>query len=317
MVANKSERRKCGARPRTVVVFLCLIVAFYVHYQLGMPQERPDAEPILKTEPSSETVGDDCLTELPQFFRGIQEKRVFSQQGEDGVIEALLTRFGSPNHKYYVEFGTERVAPNYGQLNTRLLREQYNYTGFLMDGGFENQQFNQQREIITAYNINDLFAKYNVPHEFNLLSVDIDFDDYWVWQAVDNDKYRPRVVVTEFNSKLGPTENKVCNLKYADRWTGTDYFGASFQAFKALGQAKGYTVVYEESMGVNLFFVRTDLLQCPGLELRDEDIYKPARYGANGDGHPEDKTSRQWVINPDPTKLPDDSYPPPVDTKKL
>lgn len=60
-------------------------------------------------------MGIDCHNELPLFFWGIKERKVFSQNGEDGVIYALLTRFGSPHHKYYVEFRTETVGPNYGE----------------------------------------------------------------------------------------------------------------------------------------------------------------------------------------------------------
>jgi hypothetical protein len=183
-----------------------------------------------------------------------------------------------------------------------------------MDGSNENKELNQHKEFISAYNINDLFAKYEVPLEFNLLSIDVDFDDYWIWQAVDA-KYKPRVLIIEYNSKLGSTESMVTNLKYPSRWTGTDYFGASYQALKHLGLAKGYTLVFGETMGVNLFFVRTDLLQCPGLALNDEDIYKPPRYGAGG--HPTDRTSRRWVTNPDPKKPPGESYPPPVNTTEV
>jgi hypothetical protein len=70
---------------------------------------------------------------------------------------------------------------------------------------------------------------------------------------------------------------------------------------KATGQSKGYTLVYGEEVGANLFFVRTDLLACPGLVLEDAIIYKPA----------EKDFSRKYGIDPDPTKLPNDSYPPP------
>lgn len=258
-----------------------------------------------------------CQSELENFFyRGIQEKKIFSQNGEDGVIEALLDKFGSmePALKYYVEFGTQQVIPYLkGEINTRVLREQRNYTGLLMDGDWQNEEANQHKHKITADNIVGLFQTYQVPREFNLLSIDLDFDDYWVWQAIPNKDYRPRVVIIEYNSKLGLDDSRVVNLKDLRRWKGTDYFGASWQAMKQLGQAKGYTLVFAERMGVNLFFVRTDLLNCPGLVLDDTVLYRPPRYGANRKGHrTETNPDRKWVLNPDPYIMPSNIYPPPV-----
>lgn len=291
------------------IVFICLMVVMCV---VVLSTNNVSSSPSSSLRPKQPASSTSCQEELSSFFLNIQEESTYSQNGEDGVIQALLGRFGSDQHKYYVEFGTEQViAHQVGQINTRFLREHQDYKGLLMDGGFENEQVNQHKEIITPSNINDLFAKYHVPREFNLLSIDIDFDDWWVWQAIDSHKYNPRVVITEYNSKLGMTENKVVNPKDPKRWTGSDHFGASFQAMKRLAAYKGYTLVYGEDMGVNLFYVRTDLLQCPGLTLKDEDIYKPPRYGNGGHPHNSDEDAhRHYIFNPDPARMPDDSYPP-------
>lgn len=116
-----------------------------------------------------------------------------------------------------------------------------------------------KKEFITAENINQLLQKYRVPREFDLLSIDIDSNDYWVWKAIDN--YSPRVVVIEYNSCIPPNESKTIKYDPNARWDGTDYFGASLLALAKLGKSKGYSLVYCESSGVNAFFVRNDLIK--------------------------------------------------------
>jgi hypothetical protein len=49
-----------------------------------------------------------------------------------------------------------------------------------MDGGHEDASINLRKEFIRADNINALLAKYDVPAAFDLLVVDIDFNDFWV-----------------------------------------------------------------------------------------------------------------------------------------
>jgi len=105
---------------------------------------------------------------------------------------------------------------------------------------------------VTAENINDLLQKYEVPVSFDLLSIDLDGNDYWVWRAV---RRRPRVVVIEYNAHIGPADSRVIAYDPAFRWAGTDYFGASLRALRDLGQQKGYALVYCESTGTNAFFV--------------------------------------------------------------
>src|ERR1700722_3810434 len=99
------------------------------------------------------------------------EKRVFSQNGEDGVLEAIFNTIGKTN-QYYVEFGVESGA----ECNTRYLKDRYHWKGLLMDGGYQNESINLRKEFITAENINALFQKYDVPKQFDLLSIDIDFN---------------------------------------------------------------------------------------------------------------------------------------------
>ena len=230
-----------------------------------------------------------CEARLKTWFRkNVLDRSIYSQNGEDGIISALLFKFRGTAKKYYVEFGTESGV----ERNTRLLQEQLGYTGLLMDGSNSNPSINLHQEIVTPKNINALFKKYNVPNEFSLLSIDINYDDYWVWRAI-NDEYKPIVVVIEFNSKLGPNVIKVVDPTDTRRWTGSDYFGASYEAMKRLGASKNYTLVRTDANGVNLFFVRTDRLRCTGFDAGN--VFYPPNYGPGGAGHPKDTLGRRWI----------------------
>jgi hypothetical protein len=216
------------------------------------------------------------------------ERKVYSQQGEDGILEAIFAQIGSTNN-YFVEFG---VGPPYKggkkldvkihglECTTRYLQEK-GWNGLLMNGkGFP--EHNVKEEFITAENINDLFAKYDVPKEFDLLSIDIDFNDLYVWDAITG--YSPRVVVVEYNSAIPPTESKVVKYNAKRMWDYTNYFGASFLAFIKLGQKKGYTCIGCDKLGVNMFFVKDELID-GNFDLKDiQDLYKPPGYGKRVEG---------------------------------
>ena len=219
------------------------------------------------------------------------ESRTFSQNGEDGVIEAIFEFVGVIN-KYYVEFGVESGV----ECNTRLLREKLGWNGLLMDGNSENSVINLRKEFITAENINDLFRKHNVPAEFDLLSIDIDYNDFHVWNAI-SDYYQPRVVAIEHNASHLPSEDKVVVYGSSMMWDKTNYFGASIKAMYNLGRSKGYSLVYAEQRGVNLFFIRDDILENIDIEFSNvndvEALYQTPKYGNNG--HPKDPKNRKYL----------------------
>ena len=175
-------------------------------------------------------------------------------------------------NRFFVEFGCEDAT----ECNSAYLLEQ-GWTGLLMDGDgiSRNPRATVHREHVTAENINALLQKYRVPHVFDLLSIDIDGNDYWVWQSMD---CRPRVVVIEYNAHFPPPHRRVIAYDPGFVWAGTDYFGASLQALYELGRRKGYTLLYCERIGANAFFVSTDLLP-PGFAPRAPgEIYRPPNY---------------------------------------
>ena len=134
------------------------------------------------------------------------ERRIFSQNKEDGVLQYIFQNIGTTD-KYFVEFGVESGK----ERNTRYLQTFRGWKGLLMDGGYENDRINLHKEFINSTNILSLFEKYEVPKEFDLLSVDIDSCDLWVWKKIAT-VHRPRVLVIEFNS----------NFKLYNYWTFPD-----------------------------------------------------------------------------------------------
>jgi hypothetical protein len=116
------------------------------------------------------------------------------------------------------------------------------------------------RCLVTAENINDILLSNGIKGEIDLLSLDIDGNDYWVWKAID--VINPRVVVIEYNASLGNDKSLVVKYDpYFNRFkkhpTGF-YHGASLLTLTKLANSKGYMLVECESTGTNAFFVRKD-----------------------------------------------------------
>lgn len=181
------------------------------------------------------------------------EFKVYSQNGEDGIIEEIFNRIGNRT-KYAVEFGVEDGR----ECNTRFLKEKKGWKVIQFDG-VECKGSDIKKEFITAKNINKIFAKYKIPYDLDLLSIDIDSNDLWVWKSLSAD-YRPRLIIIEYNATIAPNYSQ--SVAHDDKlnWDGTNYFGASLLAFFRLARTRGYSLVACDSRGVNAFFVRDDLL---------------------------------------------------------
>ena len=225
------------------------------------------------------------------------KKKIFSQNGEDGVTMKLIDLIykNDNNNKYYVEFGVENGV----ECNTRLLREKYNWNGLQMDGSNENNSINLKKEFITKENIVELFKKYNVPSKINLLSIDIDFNDlYCLKEILDN--YLCDIIICEYNGTHLPTQDKVVIYDKNGGWDGSNYFGSSLLSLDKLARKYNYSLVYCNNNGVNCFFIHNDIIKNNNLHfLNFGDIlrlYKPSKYGngPNG-GHSQDPYNRQYI----------------------
>lgn len=216
------------------------------------------------------------------------EKTIFSQSGEDGITLELISLINPPST--FLEFGVQ----NGKQCNTRSLKE-LGWSGVWWDGSFKDEAIGLHQEFITAENINDLIAKYHVPTDLGVLSIDIDGNDFHVWKAIHN-KFRPHIVIIEYNPIIAPGICKSIPYNKDHVWDGSDYYGASFSALVSLGHKKGYVPVATNHIGVNLFFVRADHLPLLPSALQDEcktpeALYNPCRWG----GHPVDGLARPWI----------------------
>lgn len=192
----------------------------------------------------------------------------FSQWGEDGIIDWLIERLPEiPNS--FVEFG----VADYRESNTRLLMQLRNWRGLVMDGSLDHIRDIQSQDIYWRYelrakctfidkdNINDLLVEEGFVGRIGLLSIDIDGNDYWVWQAIT--VVDPAIVICEYNAVLG--DKYALTVPYQADFQRTKshpsnlYFGASLLALKSLASTKGYTFIGTTSTGCNAFFVRNDL----------------------------------------------------------
>jgi hypothetical protein len=194
------------------------------------------------------------------------EFQVFSQGGEDGILQYLISKLEIP-HKTFIEFGVE----NYLESNTRYLFLNNNWRGLVIDGSPEHIRYidhdiaargelHIESTFITKDNINDLLKKPGFDREVGILSVDIDGNDYWVWEAIN--VITPIIVIAEYNSVFGM--NTYWSVPYDPSFVRRKkhpsqlYYGVSLGALCTLSAKKGYTFIGCNSKGNNAFFIRND-----------------------------------------------------------
>ncbi len=214
-----------------------------------------------------------------------QEASIYSQNGEDGLLSYIFSITGVA-HGTLIEFG----AGGYSS-NTANLILNHGWKGLLIDGG--NLTFTGPnaalaripntdgikciQQWLTPDNINDIFQKNGMTGEIDLLSIDIDGNDYWVWKAIKT--VNPRVVVCEYNASFGSEESVTIEFdakfdRYRFHPQGW-YYGASLTALARLANEKGYILVGCESSGVNAFFIRKDLESDDLREVTPQEAFFP------------------------------------------
>jgi hypothetical protein len=218
------------------------------------------------------------------------ELRIFSQNGEDGILIEILRNLPSKNN-FFVEFG---VGDGWS-CNTRVLAEVLAWSGVYLEvdtSAFQDlnaRYMNCDRvltlcEQVTPNNINAIFDSAGVPERFGVLSIDIDGQDYWVWDAIDS-KYKPDVVIAEVNLNFG-NELAVSESLGVQQSPLTETFGASIGAMRKLANEKGYELVHVEMAGVNAFFVLREHLQAISFKgLLD----RSPNYGLRGKFHDQER----------------------------
>ena len=199
------------------------------------------------------------------------EFKVFSQRGQDGIIQFIINRIDITKSKF-IEFGVE----SYIEANTRFLLTNNSWDGLVIDGSIKNIEYIQNdlriywgnqltavQSFITKENINDLIISKGFQGEIGLLSIDIDGNDYWVWESIHC--VNPCIVICEYNAIFGYKKEVVVpydqNFQRKEAHYSQIYYGASLAALNVLGAKKGYSLVGTDSSGNDAFFVRNDLIR--------------------------------------------------------
>ena len=193
-----------------------------------------------------------------------KEFKIYSQNGEDGVLLYIFSKIGIKNKKL-VEIGIEEGK----ECNSANLIINFGWNGLLIDGdqrgiisakyyykhvkGISDSRLKIVNKFVTKENVNNIFKENGIEGEIDMLSIDIDGNDYWVWKSIHN--------INRF-------------VKHESAW----YHGASLKAITKLANQKGYILVGCESTGCNAFFVRKDLAKGKLEEVSVEDAYYPQIY---------------------------------------
>jgi len=221
--------------------------------------------------------------------------KVFSQWDEDGIIQYLINKIPIEN-KTFIEFGVE----NYEESNTRFLLLNDHWQGLVLDASAADVRYIQTDRVywefdlqaqctwITRDNINSLLAEAGFSDDVGLLSIDIDGNEYWIWEAIQS--IRPRIVIVEYNSVFGLIPVSIPYKEDFDRTVAhfsTLYYGCSLAALGHLAKKKGYLLVGSNIWGHNAFFVRADVAgEFKGLEPEEAYVQSKFRESRDPSGRP-------------------------------
>ncbi len=219
--------------------------------------------------------------------------KVFSQWDEDGIIQYLISKLPIPS-RTFIEFGVE----NFEESNTRFLLLNDHWQGMVLDCSHADIDYIRRDRLywqydlqarqawITRDNINRLLADAGFGEDVGLLSIDIDGNDYWIWEAITC--IRPRIVVIEYNSLFGL---QPISIPYQESFQRTQahysnlYWGASLGAFCHLAKEKGYYLAGSNVWGHNAFFIRADVAgEFRNLELRQAYVSSKFRESRDAKG---------------------------------
>ena len=204
-------------------------------------------------------------------FDNIQdyEFQIFSQFGDDGIIRYLIDNIKITKNKF-IEFGVE----NYEEANTKFLLESFNWEGLIIDSNnnyvsdikkknyYWRYNLNVANEFISKENINSIINDNNFSGEIGILSIDIDGNDYWIWEEIND--VNPSIVVIEYNALFGDELSVTIpynkNFSRNNNQKDNIYYGASLNALFKLGNKKNYSLICTNSNGNNAYFLRNDLI---------------------------------------------------------
>lgn len=197
------------------------------------------------------------------------EFKVFSQFGDDGIIQHLVNRI-KPINETFIEFG----VGDYSECNTKFLLVKNNWSGFVMEGdetAFEKIEkwgdlwkydLRVKNSFITKDNINSLLKESGFK-DVGLIHIDMDGVDYWIWDEINCSELNPSIVILEYNSVFGG--KRAITVPYKDDFNRTKahysnlYWGASLKSLVNLSKKKGYKFIGCNSAGNNAYFLKQEI----------------------------------------------------------
>jgi hypothetical protein len=224
------------------------------------------------------------------------EFSVFSQFGDDGIIQYLIHNLDLPN-KTFIEFGVE----DFTESNTRFLMINNNYKGFVMDGDKKNidriklqyyywkYDLTAKAKFINRKNINELINQQNFDKDVGVLHIDLDGNDFYIWQEIN--VIEPIIVIVEYNSVFG--KDRAISVPYNKNFVrnvahySNLFFGASLKSFYELAKRKGYSFIGCNSAGNNAYFIRNDKLNnnVKAVSIDDGFVEEKFRQSRDKDGN--------------------------------
>ena len=221
------------------------------------------ARTLINTYPHLQTDSAFSQQNTATFTLPQAEYRVQSQNGEDGILAEIFSRIGVDS-KIFVEFGIQ----NGSEGNCVFLADWCGWSGLFIEADLQqfkplflkysqNPRIQTFKNFVSSQNINELLVLAGITKEIDLISIDVDGDDFWIWKAIN--KVSPRVVVIEMNGSILP-QDVIVQPRNSPPWNGTSAYGASVSALKKLGEYLGYSLIHTDLAGVNSFFVRKDLV---------------------------------------------------------
>ena len=211
------------------------------------------------------------------------EFQVYSQWGEDGIIDWLVNKFPEIP-KSFLEIGTE----NYKESNTRFLLVNKNWDGFIIEADknsvkdiksqrvYWRHNLTIENQFVDQNNINTIIKRINIPKKLGLLSLDIDGIDYWVLKKLS--VLEPSIVICEYNSLFG--QKKAITVPYKDNYIRSNehfsnlFYGASIRAFIDLLKKRNYFFIGTNSAGNNAFFVKQNIWKKINKLITDKKIFE-------------------------------------------
>lgn len=220
------------------------------------------------------------------------EFSVFSQWGEDGIIQHLISHVDVA-HRTFIEFGVE----DFGESNCHFLLEHDNWQGYVIDGSaakirklratqmYWRRSLEAKSAFVTRETVNELLAGSGFDRELGILSIDVDGVDYHLLEALPD--WKPSILIVEYNAVFG--SERAVTVPYSPDFTRLAahpsglYFGASLPAFADLCGGRGYSLVGVNKVGNNAFFVRSDLCNDDIRPDLVEDVFRDSTFRESRD----------------------------------